>query len=146
MLPVSISRSHLNWSFCHFICQGETLAVVQEASAHRGQAMGCNTRQDGRGCADQGRPLRLLGVAGVRTEMPGCSLFMGNRAQVRESATVVSTSKRNLPNCFCKSINVLWPVPLWPPLLSSRATSPGWLSNMKPRASRAKTTQHSTGI
>ncbi len=31
-------------------------------------------------------------------EMPGCSLCMGNQAQVREGATVFSTSTRNFPN------------------------------------------------
>ncbi|MDD2768103.1 MAG: bifunctional aconitate hydratase 2/2-methylisocitrate dehydratase [Methylococcus sp.] len=38
------------------------------------------------------------GKAGVRTEMPGCSLCMGNQARVGENATVVSTSTRNFPN------------------------------------------------
>lgn len=36
--------------------------------------------------------------AGVRTEVPGCSLCMGNQARVAEGATVVSTSTRNFPN------------------------------------------------
>ncbi len=36
--------------------------------------------------------------AGARTEMPGCSLCMGNQARVAENATVVSTSTRNFPN------------------------------------------------
>ncbi|MDO9289946.1 MAG: bifunctional aconitate hydratase 2/2-methylisocitrate dehydratase, partial [Hydrogenophaga sp.] len=40
----------------------------------------------------------VFGAAGARTEMPGCSLCMGNQAQVREGATVVSTSTRNFPN------------------------------------------------
>ncbi|HEY8976075.1 MAG TPA: bifunctional aconitate hydratase 2/2-methylisocitrate dehydratase, partial [Burkholderiaceae bacterium] len=39
-----------------------------------------------------------FGTAGARMEMPGCSLCMGNQAQVREGATVVSTSTRNFPN------------------------------------------------
>jgi aconitate hydratase 2/2-methylisocitrate dehydratase len=47
-----------------------------------------------------------FGTAGARTEMPGCSLCMGNQAQVREGATVVSTSTRNFPNRLGKNTNV----------------------------------------
>ena len=36
--------------------------------------------------------------AGVRLEMPGCSLCMGNQARVEAESTVVSTSTRNFPN------------------------------------------------
>jgi len=38
--------------------------------------------------------------------MPGCSLCMGNQAQVREGATVMSTSTRNFPNRLGKNTNV----------------------------------------
>lgn len=48
----------------------------------------------------------VLGVAGARMEMPGCSLCMGNQAQVREGATVMSTSTRNFPNRLGKNTNV----------------------------------------
>jgi aconitate hydratase 2/2-methylisocitrate dehydratase len=48
----------------------------------------------------------VFGAAGARTEMPGCSLCMGNQAQVREGATVVSTSTRNFPNRLGKNTNV----------------------------------------
>ncbi len=47
-----------------------------------------------------------FGSAGARTEMPGCSLCMGNQAQVREGATVISTSTRNFPNRLGKNTNV----------------------------------------
>ena len=47
-----------------------------------------------------------FGNAGARTEMPGCSLCMGNQAQVREGATVMSTSTRNFPNRLGKNANV----------------------------------------
>jgi len=47
-----------------------------------------------------------FGSAGARMEMPGCSLCMGNQAQVREGATVVSTSTRNFPNRLGKNTNV----------------------------------------
>jgi aconitate hydratase 2/2-methylisocitrate dehydratase len=48
----------------------------------------------------------VLGGAGARMEMPGCSLCMGNQAQVKEGATVVSTSTRNFPNRLGKNTNV----------------------------------------
>jgi aconitate hydratase 2/2-methylisocitrate dehydratase len=47
-----------------------------------------------------------FGNAGARTEMPGCSLCMGNQAQVREGATVMSTSTRNFPNRLGKNTQV----------------------------------------
>ncbi len=47
-----------------------------------------------------------FGAAGARTEMPGCSLCMGNQAQVHEGATVMSTSTRNFPNRLGKNTNV----------------------------------------
>ena len=39
-----------------------------------------------------------LGRTDARMEMPGCSLCMGNQAQIRKGATVMSTSTRNFPN------------------------------------------------
>lgn len=39
-----------------------------------------------------------FGRVGARTEMPGCSLCMGNQARVADKATCVSTSTRNFPN------------------------------------------------
>lgn len=47
-----------------------------------------------------------FGAAGARTEMPGCSLCMGNQAQIREGSTAVSTSTRNFPNRLGKNTNV----------------------------------------
>jgi aconitate hydratase 2/2-methylisocitrate dehydratase len=38
------------------------------------------------------------GRVGARTEMPGCSLCMGNQARVADKSTCVSTSTRNFPN------------------------------------------------
>jgi aconitate hydratase 2/2-methylisocitrate dehydratase len=40
----------------------------------------------------------IFAAAGARTEMPGCSLCMGNQARVAPNSTVVSTSTRNFPN------------------------------------------------
>ena len=39
-----------------------------------------------------------LGKSGARMEMPGCSLCMGNQAQIRKGSTALSTSTRNFPN------------------------------------------------
>jgi len=46
------------------------------------------------------------GKVGARTEMPGCSLCMGNQARVGDKATVVSTSTRNFPNRLGKGADV----------------------------------------
>jgi aconitate hydratase 2/2-methylisocitrate dehydratase len=46
------------------------------------------------------------GRVGARTEMPGCSLCMGNQARVKDNATVVSTSTRNFPNRLGNGANV----------------------------------------
>ncbi|MCB1860728.1 MAG: bifunctional aconitate hydratase 2/2-methylisocitrate dehydratase [Gammaproteobacteria bacterium] len=48
----------------------------------------------------------IFGRAGARTEMPGCSLCMGNQARVRDGATVMSTSTRNFPNRLGNGANV----------------------------------------
>ena len=40
----------------------------------------------------------IFGVSGARTEVPGCSLCMGNQARVLANSTVISTSTRNFPN------------------------------------------------
>jgi aconitate hydratase 2/2-methylisocitrate dehydratase len=48
----------------------------------------------------------IYGKVGARTEMPGCSLCMGNQARVGDNTTVVSTSTRNFPNRLGKGANV----------------------------------------
>ena len=48
----------------------------------------------------------VFGMANARTEMPGCSLCMGNQAHVREGSTVFSTSTRNFPNRLGRNTNV----------------------------------------
>ncbi len=40
----------------------------------------------------------ILGKVGARIEVPGCSLCMGNQAQIKKGSTAVSTSTRNFPN------------------------------------------------
>ena len=48
----------------------------------------------------------VFGVAGARTEIPGCSLCMGNQARVAPNSTVISTSTRNFPNRLGQNANV----------------------------------------
>ena len=63
------------------------------------------TKMDAKQLTEEGH-YGVFGSAGARTEMPGCSLCMGNQAQVREGATVMSTSTRNFPNRLGKNTNV----------------------------------------
>jgi aconitate hydratase 2/2-methylisocitrate dehydratase len=63
------------------------------------------TKMDQKQLTEEGH-YGVLGTAGARMEMPGCSLCMGNQAQVREGATVFSTSTRNFPNRLGKNANV----------------------------------------
>jgi aconitate hydratase 2 / 2-methylisocitrate dehydratase len=63
------------------------------------------TKMDAKQLTEEGH-YGVLGSAGARMEMPGCSLCMGNQAQVKEGATVMSTSTRNFPNRLGKNSNV----------------------------------------
>jgi aconitate hydratase 2/2-methylisocitrate dehydratase len=63
------------------------------------------TKMDAKQLTEEGH-YGVFGQAGARTEMPGCSLCMGNQAQVREGATVMSTSTRNFPNRLGMNTNV----------------------------------------
>ena len=63
------------------------------------------TKMDAKQLSEEGH-YGILGSAGARMEMPGCSLCMGNQAQVKEGATVFSTSTRNFPNRLGKNSNV----------------------------------------
>ena len=60
------------------------------------------TKMDAKQLTEEGH-YGVLGTAGARMEMPGCSLCMGNQAQVHEGATVMSTSTRNFPNRLGKN-------------------------------------------
>lgn len=55
------------------------------------------TKMDERQLIEEGY-YSTFGKAGARTEMPGCSLCMGNQARVAADTTVISTSTRNFPN------------------------------------------------
>ncbi len=63
------------------------------------------TRMDQHQLTEEGY-YAIFGRVGARTEVPGCSLCMGNQARVRDGATVVSTSTRNFPNRMGKDARV----------------------------------------
>jgi len=63
------------------------------------------TKMDAAKLTDEGY-YSIYGKVGARTEMPGCSLCMGNQARVGDETTVVSTSTRNFPNRLGKGANV----------------------------------------
>ncbi|MEC7389526.1 MAG: bifunctional aconitate hydratase 2/2-methylisocitrate dehydratase, partial [Pseudomonadota bacterium] len=63
------------------------------------------TRMDAHTLMEEGY-YNIYGKAGARTEMPGCSLCMGNQARVLAGATVLSTSTRNFPNRLGDGANV----------------------------------------
>ena len=63
------------------------------------------TKMDAHQLMEEGH-YSIFGKAGARTEVPGCSLCMGNQARVADNATVVSTSTRNFPNRLGNGANV----------------------------------------
>ncbi len=88
----------------HFRAAGKLL------DAHKGSLktrfwMSPPTKMDEHTLMEEGY-YNIYGVKGVRTEMPGCSLCMGNQARVADGATVLSTSTRNFPNRLGAGANV----------------------------------------
>ena len=79
----------------HFRAAGKLLEGIQDLPVKLWMAP--PTRMDARQLTEEG-VYAVFGRSGARTEMPGCSLCMGNQAHVREGATAVSTSTRNFPN------------------------------------------------
>jgi aconitate hydratase 2 / 2-methylisocitrate dehydratase len=63
------------------------------------------TRMDEQQLKEEG-VYSVFGAAGARTEMPGCSLCMGNQARVADNSTVFSTSTRNFNNRLGKGAQV----------------------------------------
>merc|ERR1712066_1180373 len=63
------------------------------------------TRMDEKQLTSEGL-YAVYGKAGARTEMPGCSLCMGNQARIAPKSTAVSTSTRNFPNRLGQGANV----------------------------------------
>ncbi len=63
------------------------------------------TKMDERQLTEEGY-YAIYGAAGARTEIPGCSLCMGNQARVKDNAVVFSTSTRNFDNRMGKGAQV----------------------------------------
>jgi aconitate hydratase 2/2-methylisocitrate dehydratase len=80
----------------HFRAASEVLKQVEGALPTR-LWITPPTKMDEHQLSEEG-VYNVFGVAGARTEMPGCSLCMGNQARVAAESTVVSTSTRNFPN------------------------------------------------
>ncbi len=88
----------------HFRAAGKLLDKVQGSLATR-LWIAPPTKMDEHQLREEGY-YNIYGKAGARTEMPGCSLCMGNQARVAPESTVVSTSTRNFPNRLGQGANV----------------------------------------
>jgi aconitate hydratase 2/2-methylisocitrate dehydratase len=88
----------------HFRAAGKLLEQNKDALKTR-LWMAPPTKMDQAQLMEEGY-YNIYGKAGVRTEMPGCSLCMGNQARVNAGATVLSTSTRNFPNRLGDGANV----------------------------------------
>ncbi|MGM0564998.1 MAG: bifunctional aconitate hydratase 2/2-methylisocitrate dehydratase [Pseudomonadota bacterium] len=88
----------------HFRAAGKLLEQNKEPMKTR-LWMSPPTKMDQAQLMEEGY-FNIYGRAGVRTEMPGCSLCMGNQARVAAQSTVLSTSTRNFPNRLGDGANV----------------------------------------
>ena len=88
----------------HFRAAGKLLEQNKEPLKTR-LWMSPPTKMDQQQLMEEGY-FNTYGTAGVRTEMPGCSLCMGNQARVAPKSTVLSTSTRNFPNRLGDGANV----------------------------------------
>ena len=87
----------------HFRAAGK---LLDEAESVNSRFWICPpTRMDAHTLMEEGY-YNIYGRVGARTEMPGCSLCMGNQARVLAGATVISTSTRNFPNRLGDGANV----------------------------------------
>ncbi len=89
----------------HFRAAGKLLEKVEGGSLSTRLWLAPPTKMDQHQLMDEGY-YNIYGRAGARTEMPGCSLCMGNQARVAPNTTCVSTSTRNFPNRLGQGSNV----------------------------------------
>ncbi len=89
----------------HYRAAGKLLDKVAAGSLATRLWIAPPTRMDEHQLKEEGY-YNIFGRTGARTEMPGCSLCMGNQARVRPGATVLSTSTRNFPNRLGDGSNV----------------------------------------
>ena len=89
----------------HFRAAGKLLEQVPGGSLSTRLWIAPPTRMDEHQLMEEGF-YNIYGKSGARTEMPGCSLCMGNQARVAPNTTCVSTSTRNFPNRLGQGANV----------------------------------------
>ena len=89
----------------HFRAAGALLKEVPAGSLSTRLWIAPPTKMDARQLMDEGL-YNVYAQAGARTEMPGCSLCMGNQARIAPKSTAVSTSTRNFPNRLGQGANV----------------------------------------
>jgi aconitate hydratase 2 / 2-methylisocitrate dehydratase len=82
-------------NICHFRAAGKVLEGKSDIPTRLWVAP--PTKMDAMILNEEGY-YAVLGKSGARMEMPGCSLCMGNQAQIRKGSTAMSTSTRNFPN------------------------------------------------
>lgn len=88
----------------HFRAAGKLLQAAGEVIPTR-LWIAPPTKMDERQLMEEGY-YNIYAAAGARTEMPGCSLCMGNQARIAANSTAVSTSTRNFPNRLGQGANV----------------------------------------
>ena len=83
----------------HFRAAGELLrkSLAENKKAASRLWICPPTRMDQHQLTEEGY-YSVFGATGARTEVPGCSLCMGNQARIEANSTAVSTSTRNFPN------------------------------------------------
>ena len=89
----------------HFRAAGALFKEVPAGSLTTRLWIAPPTKMDARQLMDEGL-YNVYAQAGARTEMPGCSLCMGNQARIAPKSTAVSTSTRNFPNRLGQGANV----------------------------------------
>lgn len=89
----------------HFRAAGKLLQEVPAGSLKTRLWIAPPTKMDARQLMEEGY-YNVYAQAGARTEMPGCSLCMGNQARIAPNSTAVSTSTRNFPNRLGQGANV----------------------------------------
>lgn len=89
----------------HFRAAANLLTEVPAGSLTTRLWIAPPTKMDERQLMDEGL-YNVFAQAGARTEMPGCSLCMGNQARIAPKSTAVSTSTRNFPNRLGQGANV----------------------------------------
>jgi aconitate hydratase 2/2-methylisocitrate dehydratase len=80
----------------HFRAAGKLLEAAGEVIPTR-LWIAPPTKMDEKQLMEEGY-YNIYARSGARTEMPGCSLCMGNQARIAAKSTAVSTSTRNFPN------------------------------------------------